>query len=101
MRQRSGSNPEWTERSGGAALISERRSRVKGLLLPQLQNLEGAQGERRGEGNESGEGTLGGEDHITLRTSKQSRQKRRRSRVFLSGAVQQLCLMSLINKPRV
>ena len=63
--------------------------------------IEGAEENWRGEGSGGAGGEARGKDHITLRTSKQSRQKKeRRSRMILSGAVQQLCLKSPINKPR-
>lgn len=48
-------------------------------------------------------GGAGGKDHLALRASKQNKKNRTnegRSRKILSGAEQQLCLMSSINKPR-
>lgn len=42
-------------------------------------NMEGAWEDWRGEGGESG-GSARGKDHITLRTSKQSRPKKRRKK---------------------
>lgn len=79
------------ERSGGAALISERKSRVKSLLLRQLLVQLTWKERRRGEGSES-RGSAGGKDHITLRTSKQSRQKKKQEAGWFS---QELCSSSV------